>query len=206
MTTIYKTLNGTRGAYGHGDYSKYMPHGKRPGKWLPKVTPVLCKSGYHGCRDLGEVLAHFGSELYEVEVRGACVEGDDKAAWEQMRLVRRVAEWNLTTRYLFNIDCARHVQDLWHSDDRLMLTAALDIFTAEAEYGNEWEDAAEKAAWDAWTVRDARDGWDGAMWAARVARAARGDLAARDAEKAWQLDTLARYLAGEVGPFVEEES
>jgi len=156
------------------------------------------------------VLAHFGPELYEVEVRGACVEGHGKAAWEQMRLVRRVVEWNPTTRYLFNIDCARHVQDLWRPDDREMLTAALDIFTAEAEYGDEWQDAAEEAAWAAWAARDA---WD--VWAARYARAARAAWdawaarAARDAwdaEKAWQLDTLARYLAGEVGPFVEEES
>ena len=81
MTDLfYKTMNGTKGAYGFGDYEGYLPKGKRPGKWLPRQDPVLCKSGYHVCRDLGEVIEHIGQDLYEVEVKGACVEGDDKAA------------------------------------------------------------------------------------------------------------------------------
>ena len=191
-----KTMDGTAGAYGHGEW--FLPVGKRPGKWMPKVKPVLCESGYHVCRDLSEVLTHAGPELYEVEVRGTCVEGEDKAAWEQARLVWRVAEWNPTTCYLFNIDCARRIQELAHPDDAEMLRAVLDIFTAEAEFGDDWENAAKSAARAAWDARDARAAR--AAWAARDAWAAR---AARYAERTWQLGILARYLAGEQGPFVE---
>lgn len=72
---LYKTMNGTAGAYGHGDYSGYLPRGSRPGKWLPPVKPVLCESGYHSCEDPLGLLVHYGPELYAVEVRGEVVRG-----------------------------------------------------------------------------------------------------------------------------------
>ena len=112
MKTAYKTLDGTRGSYGHGDYADYMPNGKRPGKWLPKVEPVLCESGYHVCDSPLDCLAHYGPDLYEVEVRGACEVGDDKQAWEQMRLVRWNPHWTDETLRIFAVDCARHVAHL----------------------------------------------------------------------------------------------
>jgi len=197
--TLFKTLNGTRGSFGHGDYTGYLPKGKRPGKWLPKVTPVLCESGYHVCRDLSEVLTHAGPELYEVEVRGTCVEGKDKAAWEQARLVKRVPEWDQRTMRLWAIDCARRV--MYISPDHELLDAVLDVCVAYAEYGEEWA-AARDAAWAAarhaaWAAKDAawtaaRDAaWD-AVW-----------TAARAAETQEQVKLLQRYLDGEQGPFVE---
>src|SRR5574343_1805475 len=99
--TLYKTLDGTAGAYGHGDYTDYLPKGKRPGKWLPKVKPELCESGYHYCTNPLDCLSHYGPDLYDVEVRGTVVTGADKSAAEQMRLVRRVDCWTEENLRLF---------------------------------------------------------------------------------------------------------
>ena len=130
--TLYKTLRGTAGAYGHGDYADYMPHGQRPGKWLPPVKPVLCDSGYHYCRNLQEALVHAGPVLVEAEVRGEIVEGDDKAAAESLRLLRIVPEWNETNLRLFAVDCARLVLPYADAELRELLSACLDVTTAYA--------------------------------------------------------------------------
>jgi hypothetical protein len=146
--TLYKTLNGNAGAYGHGDYTDYMPHGKRPGKWLPAMKPVLCESGYHYCRNLSEVIEHMAADLYEVEVRGEDIAGDDKGAAEQMRLLRRIPEWNETTARLFAVDCARiAVIRYAYADQRELLHACLDTVVGWAEGGV--DDAAYNAAYDA---------------------------------------------------------
>ena len=177
--TLYKTLNGPVGSYGHGDYSGYLPHGKRPGKWLPPVKPSICKSGYHYCRDLGEVLKHSGKDLWVVEVRGVNVDGDHKAAAEQMRLLRRVDGWNGRNLRHFACDCAESVLHLAQEDQRGLLQACLDVTRAYADWPDVWA-AARDAAWDA--------AWD-AVWAA-----------ARDAARAaaWdaQVANLATYLDG----------
>ena len=61
--TEYKTMNGTAGAYGHGDYTDYLPKQRadgtwKPGKWLPKETPELCVSGYHWCAEVISARPH----------------------------------------------------------------------------------------------------------------------------------------------------
>ena len=205
---LYKTMDGTAGAYGHGCWD--LPKGDRPGKWMPKTKPVLCDSGYHYCRDLKDVLAHVGPELYEVEVRGVTIDGDDKAVAEQARLVRRIPEWNDETCRLFAVDCARLSLQCAAEEQKPLLSACLDVTTAYALYGNEWaaaRDAARAAAraaawaaagdaaWDA--ARDAA--WAAAWAAARAAARAAAWAAARDA----QIDLLTRYLAGEQGPLVD---
>ena len=224
----YKTMDGTTGAYGHGEWD--LPRGKRPGKWMPKVMPVLCESGYHVCRDLNEVITHAGPELYEVEVRGACDAGDDKACYEQARLVRRIPEWDQRTMRLWAIDCARRV--VYLSPDHELLDAVLDVCVAYVEFGEEWA-AARAAAWAA--ARAAGDAARGAAWAAARAAARAAGGAAQDASwaaargaargaaqdaswaaaraAAWdaggaetkeQVKLLQRYLDGEQGPFVDE--
>jgi len=223
--TLYKTLNGNTGAYGHGDYAAYLPTEDGPGPWLPPVKPVLCRSGYHVCRTLEEVVIHLGRDLYEPEVRGDSDEGEGKAAWEQIRLLRRVPEWNEQTLRLFAVDCARlAVSRYGRADQRGLLHACLDVYVARAEFGDEWDAAADAAA-DA-----AEDAADAAAWAARAAAyaaacaaaraaayaayaaacaaaraAVRAAYAAEGAARTEQAALLARYLAGEVGPFVEEE-
>ena len=203
--TLYKTLNGNAGAYGHGDYTDYMPHGKRPGKWLPAMKPVLCESGYHYCRNLSEVIEHMAADLYEVEVRGEDIAGDDKGAAEQMRLLRRIPEWNETTARLFAVDCARlAVNRCAYADQRELLHACLDTVVGWAEGGV--DDAAYNAAYDAARAAAYAAAYDAARAAAHDAARAAASAAAYDAARAEQVALLARYLSGEQGPFVEATS
>jgi len=192
--TLYKTMDGTAGAYGHGEW--FMPVGKRPGKWMPKVPAVLCESGYHYCDDPLDLLHHYGPDLYEIEVRGEVVRGDNKSCAEQARLLRRVPAWSDYTLRMFAIDCARRVAYLVKDDDeREWYGATLDLLTGFAEFGT---GGVEGAAWGA--ARDAA--WDAALGAARDA--ARG--AAWGAAWGEQSTLLTRYLDGEIGPLVERES
>ena len=84
--TTYKWLRPDhRGAYGHGDYTAHLPHGTRPGKWLPAVAaPKPCARGYHVV-DIAHLPAHWGipGVLYEAETRGKTVEDGDKLACER---------------------------------------------------------------------------------------------------------------------------
>ncbi len=193
--TDYKTFNGTAGAYGHGDYSDYMPTQNAdgtwtPGAWLPPVRPSLCESGYHWCDGELNLLRHPGESCYVIEHDGETVRGDDKCASEAIRLLYPVETYNETNLRLFAVDFARQVAHL--TEDPELVHAVLDVCVAYAEYGEEWDaarDAARAAAWAA-----ARD----AAWAA-----ARD--AAWDAARAAQSDLLARYLNGEVGPLVERD-
>jgi len=178
---FYKTMNGTAGAYGHGEW--HLPIGKRPGKWMPKVKPRLCASGYHVCRDLSEVLTHAGPQLYEVEVRGECALGDDKAAYEQARLLRRIPEWNERNLRHFACDCAESVLKYAQDDQRDLLQACIDVTRAYADWPNEW--AAARAA-----ARAAAEA------AARAAARAAAEDAARAAAWAAQVVNLATYLDG----------
>jgi hypothetical protein len=50
------------------------------GEWAPDAKPVLCESGWHGMEEK-DVLSHLPGDnagLYEVEVRGDVVHGEDK--------------------------------------------------------------------------------------------------------------------------------
>ena len=200
MTTI-KTLINNIGSYGYGDYSDYLPQGKRPGKWLPETKPVLCKSGYHYCRSESDLVYHLGDRFYEVEVRGEIVEGDDKAAAEQIRLVRRLwaDTWTAESQRLFAVDCSRLA--LSHADphDRDLLSACLDVTTAYALYGAEF-----RAAYVAARVAAYFAAYVAARDAAYVAAYAAACAAADDAARAQQTTLLMRYLGGEQGPLVDE--
>jgi len=212
---LYKTMNGQAGAYGHGEWSMptQTPEGEwLPGEWMPPVKPALCASGYHVCRNMTEVVVHLSAEIYEVEVRGEHDDGDDKAAYEQARLVRRLwaDTWTEQAQRLFAVDCARTVAEL--SPDPDLTHAALDIVTARTLYGHEWaaaEGAAGAAVWVA-----AENAAENATWAAAwgAAQEAAGDaareaawVAAWEAMRQRQAALLERYLAGEPGPLVERE-
>jgi hypothetical protein len=214
MTNIfYKTLDGTAGSYGHGDYTGYLPRGKRPGKWLPKVEPELCESGYHGCDDVLDCFLHYGTDLYECEWRGATatVAGDDKRAVEQMRLLRKFPGWTEENLRLFAVDCARIAVNRYGGHE--ILHACLDV-TVGVVFGYcdsaAW-DAARAAAWDAALAAALDAAWAAAWAATRAAVRAAVGAAAWDAAwaatraAAWdeQRSLLMRYLNGEQGPFVE---
>lgn len=45
---LTKNSNGLTGGFTHFDYTKYLPVGSQPGKWLPQRRALeLCVSGWH---------------------------------------------------------------------------------------------------------------------------------------------------------------
>ena len=212
MTEFYKLLNGVTPANGGtGDWHK--PQGKRPGKWMPAMSPVVpCKRGYHVVTQ-DHLLAWSGTDLWRVEVRGELIDHGDKWVAEQARLISRVEGWTPTNLRLFAAVCAAEVLHLFESerpgDDRPR--KAIEVAAARgaawtAAAGNAW-DAAWDAARDA-VVDAARDAAAAAARAAAqvAARAVAGDAAgaaaryaARDAawDAAWAL--AVRDLIGQDG-------
>jgi hypothetical protein len=211
--TTYKWLRPDhRGAYGHGDYTAHLPHGTRPGKWLPAVAaPKPCARGYHVV-DIAHLPAHWGipGVLYEAETRGKTVEDGDKLACESIRLVRRVGELTPGIAATFAADCAERVLGLFEAkfpdDDRprKAIEAARACIADPTPENRAAAGAAGAAAWDAawaaagaagaagaaaraavYAARYAGDAaWD-AAWAVAVAAGAAG-AAARAAEREWQ--------------------
>jgi len=110
----YKCLN----LDGVGLYSGccwHLPKNGKPGKWMPAVKGwlELCQRGYHLAKadQLWPWLT--GPELYEAEGRGDTVRGDDKTAFRQARLTKRVAGWNERTARLLACDIAEALLPLY---------------------------------------------------------------------------------------------
>jgi hypothetical protein len=222
--TLYKTLNGTAGAYGYGCWSlpTTNPDGTyTPGEWMPPVKPALCKSGYHACRDLYEVWVHLGLQIYELEpadlettmrIARECgtewdpswpivYEGDNKIVYACARLTRRLwaDTWTPEAQALYVVDCARMVAHL--RGDPELAHACLDVTVAGVLYGEEWKAGLLMAQQLAFTpvIWHATRGHFAALWYATqsVPRMVRSVL--DDA----QVALLERYLAGEQGPLVD---
>jgi hypothetical protein len=159
-----------RGAYGHGDYTAHLPHGTRPGKWLPAVAaPKPCARGYHVV-DIAHLPAHWGipGVLYEVEVRGKTVEDGDKTACAQIRLVRRVGELTPGIAATFAADCAERVLGLFEAkfpdDDRprkAIEAARACIADPTPENRAAARAATEDAAWATGDAGNAERTWQG---------------------------------------------
>ncbi len=211
----YKFLDAARcPMYGTGQY--------HPQAWMPRIdTIVPCLSGYHACR-VDQLVDWLGPVLWEVKFKDSPQDAGNKVVGHQIRLVRRVSEWDARTARLFAVDCAERVLPLFEGvfpDDvrprtaietarrfahgeatRQELGAARDAVARAARTASVW--AARDAAWAARDAAwDARDAW--AAWAARdaardAARAARdaADTArdARDAEREWQTRHLTTIL------------
>ena len=174
--TTYKWLRPDhRGAYGHGDYTAHLPHGTRPGKWLPAVAaPKPCARGYHVV-DIAHLPAHWGipGVLYEAETRGKTVEDGDKLACESIRLVRRVGELTPGIAATFAADCAERVLGLFEAkfpdDDRprkAIEAARACIADPTPENRAAAGDAARYAGDAAWAAAGAAGDAGDAAWAA----------------------------------------
>ena len=208
--TYYKFLTAdNRGPYSNFEWS--VPSGDKPGKWLHTKGPLeLCVNGIHVC-EFQNLLVWADAQLFEVEVNGEGIVGDNKTVFQSARLVRKVETWNDRTTRLFAADCAEHVAHLWKAPAGVTWKPAdtIDVVRrfANGEATRDELAAASDAAWAAsdaawvssdaaWAASDAA--WDAASdaasdaaWAA--ARDAASD-AAWDAERQWQLETLAKYL------------
>ena len=214
MSTLLKILD-VDGSPFHGGTGKWhLPVGKRPGKWMPKIDGIApCVRGYHVV-SVGQAFHWLGPVIFEVEVRGARIDLDDKSVVAQARLVRRLP-WDERTARLFAADCAERVLPIFEAaqpgDPRPRVaveTARLFAvgMASDAEMAAAWA-AAGDAAWDA--ARDAA--WDAARAAARAAgaaawaaardaaaRAAGAAGAAGDPESGWQAKRLAEVLGVEL--------
>lgn len=161
-----------------------LPTGRRPGLWMPKVTPKLCISGYHACT-LEQLPEWIAPAIYVVEVRGENVADHNKSAWEQARLVRRIDGWGMAEMVEWAKKCAAHIGSAAYAADAATYAAAARVAAARvATY------AADTYAADAATY---------ATYAASAARAAAAvayaaSRAADAAEQAWQVNLLREML------------
>ena len=221
--TTYKWLTPDhRGAYGHGDYTAYLPHGTRPGKWLPVVAdPRPCKRGYHVV-GIAHLPAHWGipGVLYEAETRGKTVANEDKAAWAQIRLVRRVGSITPEIAVAFAADCAEHVLPIFEAkfpndnrpraaieaaraciadptpENRVAAENAYNAATAAARAATAAARAATAATWAAATAAATAATWV-AAWAATAATWAAAEAAAwATGAAAWAAEAAEREWQG----------
>ena len=201
---LYKILT-PEGFSCHGGNAQWcLPHGKRPGKWMPKREACLCYRGYHAVRasSLLDWLSMDNAIVYLAEGRGLSENNGEKWCFEQMRLHGPVMLWTPRIARLFACDCAERVLGIFernHPED-MRPRQAIDV---ARRYANEEATGKElQAAWDA--------AWDAAWAAARAAArdaagAAAGAAAWADAwdaawaaERRWQTRRLMKYLSESV--------
>jgi hypothetical protein len=186
----YKVLLNNHSCVGSDmDWTPYLPKEGKPGEWAPKISGKLelCERGYHLTDETHLIGWIYGNQLFEAEPRYRILEGDDKIACRQVRLIRQIDTWNDKILRLFAVWCAREALKLVDNPDPRSISAC-DVADryANGEATKEELAAAENAAWDA--ARAAA--WD-------AARAAAWDAAwnaARDAEGAAQSDKLLEML------------
>jgi hypothetical protein len=202
--------------FGTGTWS--LPVNGESGKWMPKVEKLeMCKFGYHATSEDYLVNWCSGPHLYEFEGRGEMLQGGDKVAFGEARLVKEIPEWNRKTAVLFACDCAEHVLHFFEErypkdkrpreaiqaareyvDGKISIeefnkaTRAADAArAASAAYAAWAADAAAlaaRAAWVAWVAWAASAAYD-AAWAARAVW-----VVTRAAERKWQNDLLLKML------------
>ena len=175
--TYYKILNNGKSPYANFDYTEYLPKNGKPGKWLPKFDKLeLCKSGYH-VTDAEHLIDWIdGNQLFEVEVEGKALKGDNKTTCQKIRFVRQVEGWNDKNLRFFAFWCAEQVLPIYeekYPDDNRPRRAIETARRYAEGLATEGELAAARAAASA------------AAWAAAraAARAAASD-AAWDAARA----------------------
>ena len=168
------------------------------GEWTPSETPVICESGWHGM-EAKDVLEHFseGLVLWEVEVRGERVDGDDKFTTESMRLVREIGGIDDKSLRLFACDVAQSVLHIFEEKypDDLRPRQAIEVARRFANGDATQEElyAARSAAWAAWDAEwAARDAWyaRAAAWYAAWAAARYAGYAARGAYSQQLIDLI----------------
>ena len=192
--TLYKVLNDD-GSCAHGGTGKwFLPHDKRPGRWMPAVNGKLiaCLNGYHLCR-ASDLVYWLGPVIWEAEHDGDVLVAEDKLVVRRSRLLRRVSTWTEHSARLFAADCAEHVlsffEEKYPNDTRPRQAIeaarlfAADNITAAAMI------AAREAAWVAMeAAREVAGAAGEAAWvaalAARNAAWAAGESARESARKA----------------------
>jgi hypothetical protein len=178
---FYKVTGPNGEAVNGGAGTWHLPVGKRPGKWMPKITdPSPCERGYH-LTAVANLLDWVGSDscvVWVAETRGPVIDAGDKVVVGEARLVARTA-WSAVTARLFAADCAERVLPFWEAEfpeDRRPHDA---VIVARRYAAGNATDAERDAAWDA--ARAAA--WAAAGTAARAAAGTAAWAAARDAAR-----------------------
>ena len=202
---LYKILGANGEATNGGTGKWFLPHGNRPGRWMPKIKGELipCENGYHLCRRR-DLVHWLGPTIWEAEYRGECVAAEDKVVVWQARLIRHVETWNNGTARLFACDCAEYALGFVKNPDPRSVEAVRVVrLFAIGEATNEELAAARDAAWAAAWAAAGDAAWaaagDAAWAAARDAAWAAAWDAAWAAARAWMTKRLFQYLDGEVG-------
>ena len=201
------------------EFSWPLPHGKRPGKWLPPVEGdrLAYENGYEVYTPL-ELLHHLGPAIWEVEVRGEVVQAELMTLVREARIVAPT-HWNERTARLFTCDCATRAlkgeRKAGHEPDKRSRDAVkVARRYAEGKATEQELIAARDAAWDVFhhsnandevasrCAFDACDVWDAssAMWhAAEDTAWADTGVATLEAELRWQVKRLLEYMDGKRG-------
>ena len=166
----YKFLTAdNKGKFSEYDFTQYLPDRDKPGKWLRKIdNPVLCEKGYH-CFMPEHILEWIEAQLFEVEINGRHVHGDDKTVVQKMRLLRKVDVWNDKTARLFACYCARDGLPLFEKDYPNDNRPRVAIETAERYANGEATIEELNAAWAAALAAASDAAWAAASDAARAA-------------------------------------
>jgi len=214
--TLLKVLGPDGEAYNGGHGKWYLPHGDRPGHWMPQIKGRLvpCDHGYHVCT-LNQLLPWLGPKIATVEVRGERLDCDDKIVVRQARLLRVLDTWNERTARLFSCDCGEWALSLVpepHPDSVNAIVVSRRFANGQATADElasavrlAWsaarsaDDSAVGSAWSAWAAARSA-AWSAARSAAwSAAWSAAGSAAARTAAaKAYMTDQLLCYLRGEL--------
>src|SRR3990167_3492794 len=174
MTKLYKVL-GRNGEPINGVYGRWsLPRGGKPGKWMPPIEGkiIACKNGYHLCerRDILRWSSTQEILIYEAVGRGDCDKEDDKIAFRQAQLKRKIGSLNQKTLRLFAADCAEHVLHLFEEEHPMDNRPRKAIQAARDYAIGKIDDAARAAALaDAWAAAGAAA--VAAAWAAAGAAA-----------------------------------
>ena len=192
-----------------------LPHGKRPGQWLPTVERdlVTYENGYEVYTPK-QLLQYLGPAIWEVEVRGELLETGKVTMVREARIIAPTC-WNEHSARLFACDCAERAlsgerragrEPDKRSRDAVKvarryaegqatnqeLTAARDSAWAAFDASNA-DDSATRCVFDACDVYDTRS----ALWqVTKDTLWADTGVATWEAELHWQAKRLLEYLDG----------
>ncbi len=97
MTKYYKFLTAdNKGEHSRFDFTPFLPHDGKPGKWLPKISAKLIDiihCGYHACEGSQiSTWSALGNQLFEVELGGIVISDQIQSVAQQMRFIRKIEQ------------------------------------------------------------------------------------------------------------------
>ena len=169
---LFKALDVEGRSTGGQEFPWPLPHGKRPGKWLPTVEGdlVAYRRGYQ-VYTKDQVLDWLGPQIWEVEVRGDVVDAGRMTVVRSVRIIAATC-WDQRVARLFACDCAtralrRERRAGREPDARSWEAIRVARLYAEGKATKQELTAAGVAAGYAWTATDVA--WTAGKAAAKAA-------------------------------------